>query len=198
MAFWDRSEAGKILAGKLLRYKDDPNVRVLALPRGGVPVAWEVERELNLPMDVFVVRKLGVPGHEELAMGAIGTGKARFINEEVVRPLGIPQDVIDQVAAREEKELDRRERLYRGDRAPLNVRGCTVILVDDGLATGASMFAAIAALRQHNPGRIIVAVPVAPPETVAAVAEEVDEVVCPIMPSNFVAVGQWYHHFGQT
>jgi putative phosphoribosyl transferase len=198
MIFWDRAEAGRILAGKLLHYKDDTNVRVLALPRGGVPVASEVARTLNVPIDVFVVRKLGVPGHEELAMGAIGAGKARFINEDVVGPLQIPADIIERVAEREEKELERREKLYRGERPPVDIEGRTVILIDDGLATGASMFAALAALRQLHPKRVIVAVPVAPGETVAGILRQVDEVVCLMMPTDFQAVGQWYHHFGQT
>ena len=198
MVFHDRAEAGRVLAQKLHHYRNDSNVRVLALPRGGVPVAYEVARALNVPMDVFVVRKLGVPGQEELAMGAIGTGKARFINEDVVRPLRIPAEVIDRVAEIEEQELERREKLYRGDRPPVDIEGRTVILIDDGLATGASMFAALTALQQHQPGRVVVAVPVAPPETIAQVARQVDEVVCPVMPADFRAVGQWYHQFGQT
>jgi predicted phosphoribosyltransferase len=198
MIFQDRAEAGRILAGKLLHYKDDPDVRVLALPRGGVPVASEVARTLNAPMDVFVVRKLGVPGHEELAMGAIGAGKARYLNDDIVGMLHIPSNVIEQVVEREEKELERREKLYRGDKPPLDIEGRTIILIDDGLATGASMFAALEALRQLHPKRVIVAVPVAPQETVASLTHRVDEAVCLMMPSDFQAVGQWYHRFGQT
>ena len=198
MIFQDRAEAGRILAGKLLHYKDDPDVRVLALPRGGVPVASEVARTLNAPMDVFVVRKLGVPGHEELAMGAIGAGKARYINDEIVGMLHIPSSIIEQVVEREEEELERREKLYRGEKPPLDIQGRTVILIDDGLATGASMFAALEALRQLHPKRVIVAVPVAPPETVASLTRRIDEAICLMMPSDFQAVGQWYHRFGQT
>src|SRR5712692_5099697 len=160
MLFRDRSEAGQLLAARLTRYAHHPNTVVLGLPRGGVPVAFEVAQALHARLDVFLVRKLGLPGHEELAMGAIASGGVRVLNEEVVRGLQIPADLIEDVAAAEQQELERRERLYRGDRPPIEVRGKTVLLVDDGLATGASMRAAVAALRQMGPARIVVAVPV--------------------------------------
>lgn len=196
--FRDRREAGRVLAAQLARYANRPDVLVLALPRGGVPVAYEVARALGAPLDVFLVRKLGVPGHEELAMGAVATGGVRVLNEPVVRALDIPDRLIDAVAAREQEELARRERLYRGDRPPPDVRGRTVILVDDGLATGATMQAAVKALRQQGPARIVVAVPTASPETCEALREEVDEVVCATMPEPFYAVGLWYEDFSQT
>ena len=196
--FRDRSEAGRLLAAKLAAYANRPDVLVLALPRGGVPVAYEVARALNAPLDVFVVRKLGVPGHEELAMGAVATGGVRVLNEQVVDGLRIPDYVIDAVAAQEQQELARRERLYRGGRPPPDVRGRTVILVDDGLATGATMHAAIKALRQLQPARIVVAVPTAAPETCEALRAEVDEVICAITPEPFHAVGLWYEDFSQT
>ena len=163
--FRDRREAGRLLAAKLAAYANRPDVIVLALPRGGVPVAYEVARALRAPLDVFVVRKLGVPGYEELAMGAVATGGVRVLNDQLVSRLGIPNHLIDAVAARERQELARRERLYRGGRPPPNVSGRTVILVDDGLATGATMHAAIAALRKLRPARMVVAVPTASPET---------------------------------
>ena len=196
--FRDRRDAGRLLAAKLSAYAHRPDVIVLALPRGGVPVAYEVARALGAPLDVFVVRKLGVPGHEELAMGAVATGGVRVLNESVVNALGIPDNVIDAVAAQEERELARRERLYRDGRPPPDVRGKTVILVDDGLATGATMHAAIRALRQQHPARIIVAVPVAAPETCEALRAEVDEVICALTPEPFLAVGFWYEDFSQT
>jgi predicted phosphoribosyltransferase len=196
--FRDRHDAGRLLAEKLTAYAHRPDVLVLALPRGGVPVAYEVARALGTPLDVFVVRKLGVPGHEELAMGAVATGGVRVLNDDVVRGLRIPDRVIDAVTALEQQELARRERLYRGDRTPPDVRGRTVILVDDGLATGATMHAAIAALRQQEPARIVVAVPTAAPETCNALRAEVDDVVCAITPEPFHAVGLWYEDFSQT
>ena len=196
--FRDRSEAGRLLASKLAAYVNHPDVLVLALPRGGVPVAYEVARALGAPLDVFLVRKLGVPGHEELAMGAVATGGVRVLNDQVVRALHIPDYVIDAVAAREQQELARRERLYRGGRPPPDVRGRTVILVDDGLATGATMHAAIKALRQLQPARLVVAVPTAAPETCEALRAEVDEVICAITPEPFYAVGLWYEDFSQT
>jgi predicted phosphoribosyltransferase len=196
--FRDRSEAGRLLAAKLDAYANRPDVTVLALPRGGVPVAYEVAHTLGAPLDVFLVRKLGVPGHEELAMGAVATGGVRVLNDQVVRGLRIPNYVIDAVTAQEEQELQRRERLYRGGRPPPDVRGRTVILVDDGLATGATMNAAIKALRQQQPARIVVAVPTAAPETCEALRAEVDDVICAITPEPFQAVGLWYEDFSQT
>src|SRR5207302_345843 len=175
-----------------------PDVLVLALPRGGVPVAYEVAHRLGAPLDVFVVRKLGVPGYEELAMGAVATGGVRVLNDQIVERLGLPEYVIDAVAAREHQELARRERLYRGGRPPPDVRGRTVILVDDGLATGATMRAAIMALRQLQPARIVVAVPTASPDTCKELKAEADDVVCAITPEPFLAVGHWYEDFSQT
>jgi predicted phosphoribosyltransferase len=197
-AFRNRSEAGQFLAQKLNAYADRDDVIVLALPRGGVPVAFEVARALHAPLDVFVVRKLGVPGHEELAMGAIASGGVLVIEPSVVEDLAIPMEVVLDVAAREELERLRREREYRGDKPPLDVRGRTVILVDDGLATGSTMRAAIAALKKLQPAKIVVAVPVAVRSTCAELAEEVDEVVCARTPEPFYAVGQWYAEFTQT
>jgi predicted phosphoribosyltransferase len=196
--FRDRREAGRLLAAKLTAYANRPDVIVLALPRGGVPVADEVARALGAPLDVFVVRKLGVPGSEELAMGAVATGGVRVLNDQLVNRLGIPDHLIDAVAVREGQELARRERLYRGGRPPLDVRDRTVILVDDGLATGATMHAAIAALRQLHPARIVVAVPTASPETCEEMRAEVDDVICAITPEPFQAVGRWYQDFAQT
>jgi predicted phosphoribosyltransferase len=187
-----------LLAAKLTAYANRPDVIVLALPRGGVPVADEVARALGAPLDVFVVRKLGVPGSEELAMGAVATGGVRVLNDPPVNRLGIPDHLIDAVAVREGQELARRERLYRGGRPLLDVRDRTVILVDDGLATGATMHAAIAALRQLHPARIVVAVPTASPETCEEMRAEVDDVICAITPEPFQAVGRWYQDFAQT
>ena len=196
--FHDRSEAGRLLGEKLAGYANRPDVLVLALPRGGVPVAYEVARAIGAPLDVFLVRKLGVPGHEEFAMGAIATGGIRVLNDEVVGGLKIPDYVIEAVAAWEQQELTRRERLYRGDRPPPDVRGRTVILIDDGLATGATMHAAIKALQQRQPARIVVAVPTASPETCEEMRAEVDEVICAITPEPFYSVGLWYEDFSQT
>src|SRR5262245_8866357 len=179
-------------------YANRPDVLVLALPRGGVPVAYEVARVLGAPLDVFLVRKLGVPGYEELAMGAVATGGVRVLNDEIVSGLRIPGYVIDAVAARELQELGRRERLYRGGRPAPDVRGRTVILVDDGLATGATMQAATKALRQQQPARIVVAVPTAARETCEALRPEVDDIVCATTPEPFQAVGYWYEDFSQT
>ena len=198
MLFRDRTDAGRQLAAKLAAYADRSDVLVLALPRGGVPVAFEVARELHAPLDVFLVRKLGVPGHEELAMGAIASGGVRVLNEDVVRMLRISDDVIDAVGAEERQELERRERTYRGNRPAPDVRGRTVILVDDGLATGSTMRAAIAALRQQRPARIVVAVPVGAPETCAEFQDEADEAICARTPEPFYAVGLWYGDFSQT
>jgi predicted phosphoribosyltransferase len=198
-AFRNRQEAGIYLARKLSpTYAHRPGVLVLALPRGGVPVAFEVARELAAPLDVFVVRKLGFPGHEELAMGAIATGGVIVLNRDVIDSIGLPRSVIDEVALQEAAELERRERLYRHDPPPLSVRGKTVILIDDGLATGATMRAGARALRQLGPARVIVAVPVAAAETCDELRREVDEVVCAVTPPFFRAVGLWYEDFAQT
>jgi predicted phosphoribosyltransferase len=198
MRFRDRTEAGRVLAGHLTHYANRPDVLVLALPRGGVPVAFEVARELGAPLDVFLVRKLGVPGHEELAMGALATGGVRVLNQDVLGHVPVPLEAIESVTEAEAVELSRREREYRDDRPPVDVRGKTVILVDDGLATGSSMRAAVAALRQMGPDKIVVAVPVAAAETCAEFSREVDEVVCARTPEPFRAVGWWYEDFGQT
>jgi putative phosphoribosyl transferase len=195
MLFRDRAEAGRLLADKLTRYANRSDVAVLALPRGGVPVAFEVARALHAPLDVFLVRKLGVPGYEELAMGAIATGGVRVLNQDVVRALGISDDVIQSVAIREQQELERRERTYRGNRPGLDVRGRIVILVDDGLATGSTMRAA---LRRQEPARIIVAVPVGASETCHELWADADEVACLRTPEPFRAVGLWYEDFSQT
>ena len=196
--FRDRVEAGEYLAEGLSHYRDRDDVIVLALPRGGVPVAAEIARRLRVPFDVYVVRKLGVPGHEELAMGAIASGGVRLLNDDVVGPLGIPANVIDSVARSEQIELERREELYRGSRAPIGLVGKTVILVDDGLATGSTMRAAVKAVRQQEPAQVIVAVPVGAPETCAMIAREADDVVCVRTPEPFVAVGLWYRDFTPT
>ena len=197
--FRDRREAGRVLAEKLRAYANGhPGVLVLGLPRGGVPVAYEVARALGAALDVFVVRKLGVPGHEELAMGAVASGGMRVLNEDVVCELGISESVIDAATDAQRQEVARRERLYRADRPAPDVRGRTVILVDDGLATGASMYAAITTLRQHAPARIVVAVPTAAPETCAALRTQVDDIACAITPEPFFSVGLWYDDFSQT
>jgi predicted phosphoribosyltransferase len=196
--FRNRREAGRLLASQLAAYANRPDLIVLALPRGGVPVAYEVARALDAPLDVFLVRKLGVPGHEEFALGAIATGGVRVINQDVVRRLRIPPDTIQAIAVQEQRELARRERLYRGNRPAPEVRGRTVMLVDDGLATGATMLAAIKALRSQGAGRIVVAVPIASPETCDQLAKEVDDIVCAVTPEPFDAVGLWYEDFSQT
>lgn len=198
MIFRDRKEAGRQLASRLTKYANRPDVIVLALPRGGVPVAYEVAKQIGAPLEVFLVRKLGVPGYEELAMGAIASGGVRVINEDLVRQLQIPGKVIEAVAAEEQRELERRERAYRDDRPPPDVKGRTVILIDDGLATGSTMRAAAAALRGLGPARIVVAVPVSAPETCDEIREEVDEVVCAVTPEPFRGVGLWYKDFSQT
>jgi putative phosphoribosyl transferase len=196
--FRDRYEAGRELGALLGAYAGRTDLLVLALPRGGVPVAFGVAGALDAPLDVFLVRKLGVPGHEELAMGAIATGGVVVLNDEVIEDLQIPARVIEAVAVAEEQELEQRERLYRGDRPPPDPRGRTVILVDDGLATGSTMRAAIAALRSQAPARIVVAVPVAAPQTCAAFRFEVDDIVCARTPDPFYAVGLWYEDFSPT
>lgn len=198
MIFRDRTDAGRRLADRLAQYAGRPDLVVLGLPRGGIPVACEVGRALGAPLDVFVVRKLGMPGEEELAVGAIATGGVRVVNEELVSSLGIPASVIDRVAAREERELQRREREYRGERSPVPVAGRVAILVDDGLATGASMRAAVAALRRLGPARIVVAVPVGAAQTVEDLLNFADEVLCAETPEPFHAVGTWYDDFSQT
>jgi putative phosphoribosyl transferase len=196
--FVDRRQAGKKLAEQLASYANRSDVLVLALPRGGVPVAYEVARALNSPLDVFLVRKLGVPGDEELALGAIASGGVRVLNEEVTSRIHISDSAIDDVASREQQELERRERLYRGNQAAPDVEGRTVILIDDGLATGSTMRAAATALRNVRPAKIIVAVPVAAAETCADLRSEVDEVICGATPEPFMAVGAWYSDFEQT
>lgn len=198
MIFRNRRDAGRYLASKLMKYAGRSDVLVLGLPRGGVPVAFEVARALRAPLDIFLVRKLGLPGHEELAMGAIASGGVRVLNEHVVRNLGVSEDTLAAVAAAEQKELVRREQLYRGDRSTPDVRGRTIILIDDGLATGSTMRAAVAALRRREPARIVVAVPVGAPETCAEFQEEADEAICARMPEPFYAVGAWYRDFSQT
>jgi putative phosphoribosyl transferase len=198
MIYSNRSEAGKFLAVLLTSYADRADVLVLALPRGGVPVAFEVAKELRAPLDIFLVRKLGLPGHEEFAIGAIATGGVRVLNDDVVDYLGISDDVIDSIAAKELRELERRERAYRGDRREPNVRGKTVVLVDDGLATGSTMRAAASALRQQAPARIVVAVPVSAPQTCDEYRMGVDEIICAATPERFYGVGRWYRDFSQT
>jgi predicted phosphoribosyltransferase len=193
--FADRRQAGRRLADRLTRYSGRDDVVVLALPRGGVPVASEVARVLDVPLDVFLVRKLGVPGHEELAMGAIASGGVRVLNDDVLATIGISREQIEQVAARELQRLTLQEQDYRGDRPPAEVRGRVAILVDDGLATGATMRAAVKALRDREAGTIVVAVPTAPRETCQALAREVDEIVCFQTPDPFMAVGLWYRDF---
>jgi predicted phosphoribosyltransferase len=196
--FSDRTEAGLELAGRLDHYKDRDDLVVLALPRGGVPVAYEVARRLRAPLDIFLVRKLGVPGHPELAMGAIATGAVRVLNEDVVNWYGIPRSVIDQVARAEQAELERRERAYRDGRPPIPLTGRTVLLIDDGLATGSTMKAAVQSVRAHQPARIVVAVPVGSPGTCAEFADLADKIVCARTPESFSAVGLWYRDFSQT
>jgi putative phosphoribosyl transferase len=196
--FTDRYHAGRRLATALAPYAGRPNLLVLALPRGGVPVGFEVARALHAPLDVMLVRKLGVPGHEELAMGAIASGGVRVLSDDIVKALGIPDRVIATVAANEESELARREHAYRDNRPPPDVRGKTVILVDDGLATGSTMRAAAAALQAQHPERLVIAVPVAPRETCQSLLNAADDVVCPTVPEPFFAVGNWYEDFSQT
>jgi putative phosphoribosyl transferase len=196
--FASRREAGAELASKLRHYAGRNDVVVLALPRGGVPVAFEVAEALDAPLDIFLVRKLGMPGHRELAMGAIASGGVRVLNQDVVRAYGIPQRAIDAVAREEEAELVRREREYRRGSPPPELGGKTVILVDDGLATGSTMRAAVQAVRQLGPARVIVAVPVGAPSTCEEFADVTDETVCARTPEPFLAVGQWYVDFSQT
>jgi predicted phosphoribosyltransferase len=196
--FRDRREAGRLLAERFRGYAGRDDVIVLGLPRGGVPVAFEVAAALGAPLDLFLVRKLGVPGHEELALGAIASGGTRVLNKLLADKLALPAEWIEAIDARERRELERRERAYRGDRPPPDVAGRTVILVDDGLATGSTMLAAVSALRAREPERIVVAVPVADPEVCASVGREADEAVCLLTPQPLHAVGAWYEDFSQT
>jgi putative phosphoribosyl transferase len=196
--FQDRRDAGRMLAGKLSEYAGRSDVLVLALPRGGVPVAYEVARALAAPLDIVLVRKLGVPGQEELAMGALASGDVLVLNDDVVSALEIGPDVVEAVAERERRELERREAAYRGGRRPVDVGDRVVILIDDGLATGATMRAAAVALRQRGPRRLVIAVPTASVATSRALAAEVDEIVCAMTPEPFHAVGLWYEDFSQT
>ena len=193
-----RRDAGRVLAQALADYRGRDDLVVLALPRGGVPVAYEIAQALEAPLDLLIVRKLGVPGHEELAMGAIASGGARVLNEQVIRQLNIDPAALERVEHAEREELRRREWAYRGDRSPADVRGRCVVLVDDGLATGASMFAAVAAVRQLKPAEIVVAVPVAPEQTIRSLEQVVDDVVCPSQPEPFYGVGAWFDDFSQT
>jgi predicted phosphoribosyltransferase len=194
----DRRDAGIALAGRLRHFAGRNDVIVLALPRGGVPVAYEVAKAIGAPLDVFMVRKLGMPGHPEFAVGAIASGGVRVLNDDLIRWYGIPPAVVEQVAGAEQRELERRERAYRGARAPRTLDGRTVILVDDGLATGSTMRAAVIAVRRLLPACIVVAVPVGAPEACRALDEVADEVVCAMMPAAFNAVGLWYEDFEQT
>jgi len=198
MIFRDRIEAGQILAQYLRQYANRPDVIVLALPRGGVPVAYPVAEALNAPLDIIIVQKLGAPGQQELAIGAIASGGIRVINQRVVQQLGISQEEIDSITSHELEELERRERLYRGNRPPVEVKGRIVILIDDGLATGSSIRAAVAALRQRKPAQVVAAVPVASESTCEELRHEVDHVVCAMTPVPFFAVGQWYQDFSPT
>ena len=195
--FRDRAAAGKELAEAVAEYGGRSDVLVLALPRGGLPVGAEVARALGAPLDLMLVRKLGVPGHEELAMGAVASGGVRVLNDEVVRAVEVDEEAIESVARRERSELERREHAYREGRPPPEIAGRTVVLVDDGLATGATMRAAISALRELDPGRIVIAVPVAPPQTCEALRGDADDVVCLVAPDPFMAIGVWYEDFPQ-
>lgn len=198
MQFKNRTEAGKQLAEKLKHYQNHPNALVLALPRGGVPVAWEVVRALHLPLDLFLVRKLGMPGHEELALGAIATGGVRVLNQALIQSLHFTERELDTIAQAEQQELERRQWAYRGSRPLPKIRGQIILLIDDGLATGASMRVAVLALRRQQPARIVVGVPIAAPEVCDEFRDEVDEIVCVATPEPFMAVGLWYQDFAQV
>jgi putative phosphoribosyl transferase len=198
MIFQDRKDAGRELARRLTDYANRSDLLILGLPRGGVPVAYEVARELHAPLDVFLVRKLGVPGHEELAMGAIASGGVRVINEDVVNQLRIPDSVIDAVAKKELRELERRELAYRGNRPSPDVKDRTAILIDDGLATGSTMRAAALALRKQHPAQLVIAVPVAAAQACDEFRGVVDETICAVTPEPFYGVGLWYDDFSQT
>ncbi|NJR65158.1 MAG: phosphoribosyltransferase [Leptolyngbyaceae cyanobacterium CRU_2_3] len=198
LRFRDRAEAGQLLANQLREYAHQSDVLILALPRGGVPVAYEISRVLQVPLDLCLVRKLGVPGHEELAMGAIASNGIRVTNETLLRSLSISEQVLAEVTAAEQKELERRDWAYRGNRAVPDVRDRTIILVDDGIATGATLRAAIALLKQQAPRRIVVAVPIAPPLSCEALKLIVDQVVCLAMPKTLSSIGEWYEDFSQT
>ncbi|MCI0445347.1 phosphoribosyltransferase [bacterium] len=198
MLIRDRVEAGQILATKLKQYAKRPDVVILALPRGGVPVAYQVATRLDLPLDIFLVRKLGVPGQEELAMGAIASGGVRVLNHDVIQALQIPESIIDSVAAKEQRELERREKFYKQDAPPFDLKNKTVILIDDGLATGATMRAAAEALKQQEVNKIVIAVPVAAESTCRELSQLVDEIVCVLTPEPFYGVGYWYDDFSQT
>jgi putative phosphoribosyl transferase len=197
MTFEDRTDAGRKLAQALMAYAGRPDVLVLGMPRGGVPVAFEVAQAVHAPLDVFLCRKLGVPMQEELAFGAVATGGVRVLDAQIVEAAGLTNREIDEITVRERKELERREHLYRAGRAPIDAAGLTTILVDDGIATGASMFASVRALRQLKPARIVVGVPVAPISTCRKLSVEVDELVCLHRPSSFYAIGQFYLDFAQ-
>lgn len=196
--FENRTEAGKQLARRLMEHFDEAGAIVLGLPRGGVPVAFEVAEALRVPLDVFMVRKLGVPRHEELAMGAVSSGGHCYLNRPLIRRLHVPEDLVENAIDSETKELKRRENLYRKGRPPLNLKNKLVILVDDGLATGASMRAAVEAVKAEHPRKLVVAVPVAAPDSIRELAPKVDEIVCLGAPEYFRSVGEWYSEFGQT
>jgi putative phosphoribosyl transferase len=198
LPYRNRQEAGAYLAQHLAAYRDRDDVIVLALPRGGVPVAYEVARALHVPLDVFIVRKIGLPGAEEFAVGAIASGGVRLLDEDLIERYDVSRAAVDAVIAAEERELERRERQYRGDRKLPDLTGKTVILVDDGLATGSTMRVAVAALRREGAARIVVGVPVAAPETCQLLEREVDDIVCAVTPQPFHAVGLWYADFSQT
>lgn len=198
VVFDDRAHAGRALAETLVHYREKRNAVVLGLPRGGVPVAFEVAERLLLPLDVFIVRKLGYPGHEEYAMGAIASGGVRVLNPDLAGQVEAAPDMLAEATERERAELSRRERLYRGTRPPLVLRSKVALLIDDGLATGSSMRAAIEAVRLHKPASIVVGVPVASPETCHMLSQEVDEMVCAVTPEHFSSVGRWYRDFAQT